>query len=65
MCRDMFRNDKDHIYVVPDDQIKQIFNVFDKDHNESIDHKEFGFCWHNWISKVINGIEISYSLHRN
>lgn len=30
ICRALFRNDKGHIYIVPAEQLEQIFAVFDK-----------------------------------
>lgn len=52
ICRALFRNDKGHIYAVPDDQLEQIFSVFDKNEDGFIDRDEFPFCWHHWIKTV-------------
>lgn len=52
ICRALFRNDKGHIYRVPDEQIERIFNVFDKNHDGFIDRIEFQFCWNHWIKTV-------------
>lgn len=57
ICRALFRNDKGHVYIVPDEQIEQIFNVFDTNHDEFIDRNEFQFCWNHWIKTVNNWIE--------
>lgn len=54
ICRALFRNDKGHIYVVPDDQLKQMFSVFDKNQDGFIDRDEFQFCWNQWIKTVSN-----------
>lgn len=52
ICRALFRNDKGHIYVVSEDQLKQMFAVFDKNQDDFIDRDEFQFCWNNWIKTV-------------
>lgn len=53
VCRALFRNNKGHVYNVPDEQVKQIFNVFDDNHDGFIDRIEFQFCWNHWIRTVI------------
>lgn len=58
LCRALFRNDKGHIYTVPDDQIDNMFSVFDKNQDGFIDRDEFSFCWHHWIKTV------SFNLHQ-
>lgn len=52
ICRALFRNDKGHVYVVPDDQLEQMFAVFDKNGDGYIDRDEFQFCWNFWIKTV-------------
>lgn len=52
ICRALFRNDKGHIYVVPDDQLDRMFAVFDKNQDGFIDRDEFQFCWNYWIKTV-------------
>lgn len=52
ICRALFRNDKGHIYVVPDNQLKQMFTIFDKNQDGFIDRDEFQFCWNHWIKTV-------------
>lgn len=52
ICRALFRNDKGHIYVVADDQLQQMFAVFDKNDDGFIDRDEFHFCWNYWIKTV-------------
>lgn len=54
ICRALFRNDKGHVYIVPDEKIERIFNVFDTNHDGFIDRNEFQFCWNRWIKTVIN-----------
>lgn len=52
ICRALFRNDKGYVYVVPDEQLEQIFKVFDKNQDGFIDRNEFQFCWNHWIKTV-------------
>lgn len=52
ICRALFRNDKGHIYVVPQERLEEMFTVFDKNHDGYIDREEFKFCWNNWIKMV-------------
>lgn len=52
ICRALFRNDKGHIYVLPEEQLKQMFIVFDKNQDGYIDRDEFQFCWNYWIKTV-------------
>lgn len=52
ICRALFRNDKGHIYVVSDEKLEQIFEVFDKNEDGFIDRNEFQFCWNHWIKTV-------------
>lgn len=56
ICRALFRNDKGHIYVVADDQLRQMFAVFDKNADGYIDRGEFHFCWNNWIKVIVRPI---------
>lgn len=59
ICRALFRNDKGHIYVVPDNQLKQMFAIFDKNQDGFIDRDEFQFCWNHWI-KTVSKPEINF-----
>lgn len=52
ICRALFRNEKGHIYIVPDEQLERIFDVFDKNRDGFIDRHEFQFCWNHWIKTV-------------
>ena len=53
ICRALFRNDKGHIYVVPQERLEQMFAVFDKNQDGYIDREEFQFCWNHWIKTVL------------
>ncbi|KAJ9582059.1 hypothetical protein L9F63_003642, partial [Diploptera punctata] len=53
VCRALFRNDKGKIYPMEPKKVKDIFEVFDKNHDNLIDREEFTFCWNNWIKKRI------------
>lgn len=52
ICRALFRNDKGHIYSFPVNQLKQTFDIFDKNQDGFIDRDEFQFCWNYWIKTV-------------
>ncbi|XP_055319051.1 nicotinamidase-like isoform X2 [Sitodiplosis mosellana] len=56
ICRALFRNDKGHIYVVSDEKLEQIFEVFDKNEDGYIDRDEFHFCWNHWIKTIVRPI---------
>lgn len=56
ICRALFRNDKGHIYVVPDAHLQQMFAVFDRNADGFVDRSEFQFCWNNWIKLIVRPI---------
>lgn len=56
ICRALFRNDKGHIYVVPQERLEQMFSVFDKNEDGFIDREEFQFCWNHWIKTIVRPI---------
>lgn len=56
ICRALFRNDKGHIYDVPEDRLEQMFKVFDKNNDGFIDREEFQFCWNNWIKIIVRPV---------
>uniref|UniRef100_A0A1I8M165 EF-hand domain-containing protein n=1 Tax=Musca domestica TaxID=7370 RepID=A0A1I8M165_MUSDO len=68
ICRALFRNDKGHIYELPEDRLQEIFAVFDTNEDEFIDREEFKFCWNNWIKTVSRSlyliILVSYKKQR-
>lgn len=59
ICRALFRNDKGHIYVVPQERLEQMFSVFDKNGDGFIDREEFQFCWNHWI-KTVSVLKLKY-----
>lgn len=65
ICRALFRNDKGHIYIVPDERIERIFEVFDKNGDGFIDRNEFQFCWNHWIKTVNINLTIVLELTKN
>ncbi|KAM7364180.1 nicotinamide amidase isoform 1-T2 [Cochliomyia hominivorax] len=56
ICRALFRNDRGHIYDVPEDRLEQIFSVFDTNEDGYIDREEFKFCWNQWIKTIVRPV---------
>lgn len=52
ICKALFRNDKGHVYPMPEEKAQHIFQVFDKNEDGFIDKDEFAFCWNHWIKVV-------------
>lgn len=53
ICKALFRNDKGHIYPLPEERARHIFQVFDKNGDGFIDKEEFTFCWNHWIKVIV------------
>ncbi|XP_012266788.2 nicotinamidase [Athalia rosae] len=49
ICRALFRNDRGKIYGLEEDQLKEIYAVFDTNGDGLIDREEFEVCWNRWI----------------
>ncbi|XP_018322683.1 uncharacterized protein LOC108735281 isoform X3 [Agrilus planipennis] len=58
ICRALFRNDKGKIYSLSEMQLREIFEVFDKNEDGYLDKEEFAFCWNNWIKIVVRPISV-------
>ncbi|CAK1594191.1 unnamed protein product [Parnassius mnemosyne] len=56
ICKALFRNDKGHIYTLPEEQARHIFQVFDKNDDGFIDKEEFTFCWNHWIKVIVRPV---------
>ncbi|KAJ0172033.1 hypothetical protein K1T71_012006 [Dendrolimus kikuchii] len=56
ICKALFRNDKGHIYPLPEERARHIFQVFDKNSDGFIDKEEFTFCWNHWIKVIVRPI---------
>ena len=44
ICRALFRNDRGKVYVLEEQQLKDIFAVFDTKNDGLLDRKEFEVC---------------------
>ncbi|XP_067215393.1 uncharacterized protein Naam [Linepithema humile] len=49
ICRALFRNDRGKIYGFEEDQLREVYSIFDLKHDGTIDKEEFEFCWNRWI----------------
>ncbi|KAG7197847.1 hypothetical protein KM043_001659 [Ampulex compressa] len=49
ICRALFRNDRGKIYTLEEDQLQDIFSIFDLKGDGGIDREEFEICWNQWI----------------
>lgn len=44
ICRALFRNDRGKIYGLEEDQLREIYNIFDTKEDGLIDREEFEVC---------------------
>ncbi|XP_050577887.1 uncharacterized protein LOC126916281 [Bombus affinis] len=49
ICRALFRNDRGKIYNVDENQLKEMYSIFDLNGDGKIDREEFEICWNRWI----------------
>ncbi|XP_013173672.1 PREDICTED: uncharacterized protein LOC106122285 isoform X2 [Papilio xuthus] len=56
ICKALFRNDKGHIYPLPEDRARHVFQIFDKNDDGFIDKEEFTFCWNHWIKVIVRPV---------
>ncbi|XP_034194334.1 nicotinamide amidase [Osmia lignaria lignaria] len=49
ICRALFRNDRGKIYDLEEDQLKEIYSIFDLNGDGMINREEFEVCWNRWI----------------
>ncbi|XP_028048425.1 uncharacterized protein LOC105837561 [Monomorium pharaonis] len=49
ICRALFRNDRGKIYGLEEEQLREVFSIFDFKGDGLIDRKEFEVCWNRWI----------------
>ncbi|CAK9821764.1 Exosome complex component RRP4 [Anthophora retusa] len=49
ICRALFRNDRGKVYNVEENQLKEMYSVFDLNGDGRIDREEFEICWNRWI----------------
>ncbi|XP_011871806.1 PREDICTED: uncharacterized protein LOC105564199 [Vollenhovia emeryi] len=49
ICRALFRNDRGKIYGFEEDQLREVYAIFDLKGDGLIDREEFEVCWNRWI----------------
>ncbi|XP_018397915.1 PREDICTED: uncharacterized protein LOC108775939 [Cyphomyrmex costatus] len=49
ICRALFRNDRGKIYGLEEDQLREVYSIFDLKGDGLIDREEFEVCWNRWI----------------
>lgn len=49
ICRALFRNDRGKIYGFEEEQLREVYSIFDLKGDGLIDKKEFEVCWNRWI----------------
>ncbi|XP_020291978.1 uncharacterized protein LOC109858787 [Pseudomyrmex gracilis] len=49
ICRALFRNDRGKIYGFEEDQLREVYSIFDIKNDGIIDREEFEICWNQWI----------------
>ncbi|KAL0112505.1 hypothetical protein PUN28_012077 [Cardiocondyla obscurior] len=49
ICRALFRNDRGKIYGLEEDQLREVYSIFDLKGDGRIDREEFEVCWNKWI----------------
>ncbi|XP_029662754.1 uncharacterized protein LOC115235242 [Formica exsecta] len=49
ICRALFRNDRGKIYGLEEDQLREVYSIFDLKDDGMIDKEEFEVCWNRWI----------------
>ncbi|KAG5899332.1 hypothetical protein JTB14_029283 [Gonioctena quinquepunctata] len=52
----LFRNNKGETYELKDYELRDIFSIFDSNHDDFIDREEFTYCWNNWIKVIVRPI---------
>jgi len=56
LLKALFRNEKGRPYPVDDYMCNEIFMIFNKSGDGSINKEEFAFCWNAWIKKVVRPV---------
>uniref|UniRef100_A0A0A9XRM6 nicotinamidase n=1 Tax=Lygus hesperus TaxID=30085 RepID=A0A0A9XRM6_LYGHE len=56
ICRALFRNDRGRVYSLSDEQVKDVFEIFDLDKDGKISREEFTYCWNNWIKTIVRPV---------
>ncbi|CAB4057732.1 unnamed protein product [Lepeophtheirus salmonis] len=53
LLKALFRNDKGKPYSVDEQMCNDIFNIFNRQGDGSMNKEEFAFCWNNWVKKIV------------
>ncbi|XP_023021860.1 nicotinamidase [Leptinotarsa decemlineata] len=56
LCQALFRNNSGVTYELKDYELRDIFTIFDSNHDDFIDRDEFTYCWNNWIKVIVRPI---------
>lgn len=56
ICRALFRNDRGKVYGLPENQLQEVFSIFDLNKDNLISREEFIYCWNNWIKTIVRPI---------
>ncbi|KAK7603764.1 hypothetical protein V9T40_003763 [Parthenolecanium corni] len=56
VCKALFRNDDGIVYGLEDEELRDVFDVFDLNKDGFIDSNEFTFCWNKWIKVIVRPI---------
>ncbi|XP_028129167.2 nicotinamidase [Diabrotica virgifera virgifera] len=56
LCQALFRNNKGETYELKNEELRDIFTIFDANNDQYIDRQEFTYCWHNWIKVIVRPI---------
>ncbi|XP_046818346.1 uncharacterized protein LOC124423974 isoform X1 [Vespa crabro] len=49
ICSALFRNNLGKVYTLEEDQLQEIYSIFDLNNDGMIDREEFEICWNLWI----------------
>nr|ACO14708.1 Pyrazinamidase/nicotinamidase [Caligus clemensi] len=53
LLKALFRNEKGKPYPVDEQMCNDIFNIFNRQGDGSMNKEEFAYCWNNWIKKIV------------
>lgn len=56
VCKALFRNDDGIIYSLEENELKEVFEIFDLNRDNYIDLNEFSFCWNKWIKVIVRPV---------
>lgn len=56
LIKALFRNEKGKPYPIDPYMCTEIFNIFNKSGDGSMNKEEFTYCWNNWIKKIVRPV---------